>query len=225
MTMPRRTAKGPSDLVMAARRAGVRDPRVLAALGSVRRTAYVPARSVGRAGEDEPIPIPHGQVTTQPSLVAMMIEALALEGDERVLEVGSGYGYQTALLAKLAESVWSIERFPDLAATARANLTAEGVTNAYVIVGDGTLGLPEHAPFDAIVVSAAFTSVPPPLVDQLVAGGRLVQPVGPGDDEEVVLYVGEPGRLVTRRFVTGARFVPLVGRHGFPGTSEGREDA
>src|SRR5690606_492297 len=166
--------------------AGVTDARVLDAMRAVPRARFVPAEHAHEADLDVPIPIGHGQVTTQPSLVAAMIQALELGGDETVLEVGSGYGYQTALLARLAAVVWSVEWRDDLAAAARENLAAAGVRNAHVVTGDGTLGLPEHAPFDAIVVSAAFPDVPPPLVDQLAPGGRLVQPLGHGGDEDVV---------------------------------------
>jgi protein-L-isoaspartate(D-aspartate) O-methyltransferase len=160
----------------------------------------------------------------QPSLIAVWLEALALKGDVTVLEIGTGYGFQTASLAGVARCVWSVERVPDLAETARANLDAQRVTNAHVQVGDGTLGLAEHAPFDAVLVSAAFTSVPPPLVEQLVIGGHLVQPVGPGGHEEVMLFAREPEGLVTRRVVTGARFVRLVGSHGFGDEREERRD-
>ncbi|MEW6582068.1 MAG: protein-L-isoaspartate(D-aspartate) O-methyltransferase [Actinomycetota bacterium] len=205
----------PADLVAAARAAGVRDPRVLAALGRVPRDAFVPRGVAHHAYADVPIPIPGGQVTSQPSLIAAMIEALDLHGTETVLEVGTGHGFQTALLASLAAEVWSVERLPTLAAAARANLAARGVTNAHVVVGDGTEGLAAHAPYDAIVVSAAFPAVPPPLAAQLAPGGRLVQPIGPGGDERVVLFVRDPDGLRLARRITDATFVPLVGRHGF----------
>jgi protein-L-isoaspartate(D-aspartate) O-methyltransferase len=171
---------------------------------------------VDRAACDEPLPIPHGQVTTQPSLVAKMVEALSLVGSERVLEIGTGHGYQTAILARLAARVFSVERHADLAETALASLTREGVDNVEIAVGDGTSGLPEQAPFDAILVSAASPRVPAPLAEQLVEGGRLVQPIGRGGSEEVTLFELEQGQLITRGRITGARFVPLVGRHGFP---------
>jgi protein-L-isoaspartate(D-aspartate) O-methyltransferase len=201
-------------LVAAARRAGVRDARVLEALAAVPRADYVPEGSEGAAGLDRPIPIGHGQVTTQPSLVAAMVEALALRGDERVLEVGTGLGYQAALLARLARVVWSVERHPDLAEAARANLAA--VPNVRVVVGDGSRGLPDHAPFDAIVVAAAHPRVPAPLAGQLADGGRLVQPIGPSGAEDVTLFRrAADGRLVRERSVTRAFFVPLYGRHGF----------
>ena len=162
---------------------------------------------------DVPIPIPHDQVTTQPSLSARMIEALALTGSERVLEVGTGYGFQTALLAHLAAFVSSVERFPDLAATAQQNLRR--VENVEVVVGDGSLGLPERAPFDAILVSAAFPTVPAPLAEQLGDGGRLVQPIGRGGAEDVLLFEKHGDAVERVSFVTGARFVRLYGEHGF----------
>jgi protein-L-isoaspartate(D-aspartate) O-methyltransferase len=204
-----------NSLVAAARGAGVRDERVLEALGAVRRSAYVPEQLVSLADVDEPLPIPHGQVTTQPSLVARMVEALALTGSERVLEIGTGYGFQTAILGRLAAHVHSVERYADLAGAARASLAREGVRNVEIVVGDGSAGVPQHAPFDAILVSAAFPAVPPPLVEQLAEGGLLVQPIGRGGSEDVTLFRRERGQLVARRGITGARFVPLVGRYGF----------
>ena len=135
---------------------GIRDERVLAAFRSVPRASFVPPELVGEAYVDVPLPIPRRQVTTQPSLVARMLEALELTGAERVLEVGTGYGFQTALLAHLAAAVWSVERFVDLAGFARAALAARGIRNAWVVVGDGSEGLPQEAPFDAVVVSAAY---------------------------------------------------------------------
>lgn len=201
-------------LVAAAREAGVRDERVLAAVASVPRSEFVPAGRADLADIDTPIPIPQGQVTTQPSLVARMVEALALEGDERVLEVGTGYGWQTALLAELAGEVFSIERFADLAESARAALA--GRENVHVVVGDGSQGLPEHAPFDAILVAAAYPNVPEPLAEQLAEGGRLVQPLGFGGAEDVVLFEKRGGELRRVRTVSGAHFVRLYGRHAFP---------
>jgi protein-L-isoaspartate(D-aspartate) O-methyltransferase len=144
-----------------------------------------------------------------------MVDALGLTGSERVLEVGTGYGWQTALLARLAREVWSIERWPDLAETARDNLSRHGAENATVLVGDGTEGLAEQAAFDAILVSAAFPAVPEPLTEQLAVGGRLVQPIGPGGADDVVLFERRPDGLVKRRTITGARFVRLVGRRAF----------
>jgi protein-L-isoaspartate(D-aspartate) O-methyltransferase len=200
-------------LVAAARDAGVRDERVLATIAAVPRAGFVPATFVGLADFDTPIPIPHAQVTTQPSLVARMVEALSLDWEERVLEIGTGYGWQTALLARLAREVFSVERFADIAEAARAALG--GRENVHVVVGDGSEGLPEQAPFDAILVSAAYPSVPAPLAEQLAEGGRLVQPLGPGGDEDVVLFEKRRGALQRIRSLGGAHFVRLHGRHGF----------
>jgi len=200
---------------------GIGDRRVLAAFRAVPRALFVPAEAVGRAYLDEPIRIPHGQVTTQPSLIAAMVAALGLTGGERVLEVGTGLGFQTAILARLARQVVSIERFPDLATQARANLAAAGVGGVRVVVGDGTLGVPEHAPYQAIVVSAASPWVPGPLVEQLADGGRLVHPVGPGGREDVTAFSRQAGRLVVEARLVPARFVPLVGAYGTP-AREGR---
>jgi protein-L-isoaspartate(D-aspartate) O-methyltransferase len=204
------------DLVREIVAAGVRDTHLIEAVRETPRANFVPPGLVGRAYLDAPLPIPHEQVTTQPSLSAKMIEALELTGSERVLEVGTGYGFQTALLARLSRYVWSVERWPDVAQTAMENLARHGVKNVEVVAGDGTEGLPEHAPYDAILVSAAFPSVPPPLAEQLAAGGRLVQPIGPGGREEVILFEMRPEGLVRRRTVTGAHFVRLHGAHAFP---------
>jgi protein-L-isoaspartate(D-aspartate) O-methyltransferase len=213
----------PHPLVTAARKAGVRDARVLRALAAVPRAAYVPAGSDGVADVDRPIPIGHGQVTTQPSLVAAMVAALALRGHEQVLEVGAGLGYEAALLARLARVVWSLERHRELAEAGRANLAAQGVDNAHVVLGDGSGGLPDHAPFDAIVVAAAHPRVPAPLVRQLAVGGRLVQPIGPSGAEDVTLFRrAADGRLVRERSIVRAHFVPLYGRHGFMEGEDGR---
>jgi protein-L-isoaspartate(D-aspartate) O-methyltransferase len=188
---------------------------LLAALREVPRQGFVPVGHLEGAYVDEPLPIPRHQVTTQPSLIAKMVEALELAGGEKVLEIGTGYGFQTAILARLADFVWSVERWPDLAEAARRNLGRHGVRNAEVIVGDGTLGLAEQAPFDAILVSAAFPRVPEPLAAQLASGGVLVQPLGRGGNEEVVLFSMGARGLRRRRVVTGARFVRLCGRYGF----------
>jgi protein-L-isoaspartate(D-aspartate) O-methyltransferase len=204
------------DLVGVVAATGVSDARVLEAFRRVPRAGFVPSELVGRAYVDEPLPIPHGQVTTQPSLVARMVEALGLDGTETVLEVGTGHGFQTALLAELGRFVWSVERWPDLAETASGNLERHGTRNVEVVVADGSLGLSDHAPYEAIVVSAAFPSVPGPLAAQLAPGGRLVHPLGSGGHEEVALFEKGPRGLVRGRTLTGARFVRLVGKEGFP---------
>ncbi len=203
------------DLVAASRAAGVRDARLLEAIGAVPRAGFVPPDLIAYAHRDSPLPIPHGQVTTQPSLVAQMVEALELASSDRVLEIGTGFGWQTALLARLAGEVWSVERWEDIARTARANLERHGVENATVVVGDGSLGLHEHAPYDAILIAAAFPQVPATLAEQLAEGGRLVQPVGPGGADDVLLFEKRGGLIERSRFVTGAHFVRLYGEHGF----------
>ena len=208
--------QGQRDLARAVNAAGVRDARVLEALREVPRAGFVPPNLAERAYLDLPLPISHDQVTTQPSLSAKMIEALGLSGAERVLEVGTGYGFQTALLAHLSGFVWSIERWPDVADTASGNLARHGVRNVEVVAGDGTKGLPEHAPYGAILVSAAFPSVPPPLAQQLAVGGRLVQPIGSGGAEAVVLFGKDHEGLARRHTITGAHFVKLYGAHAFP---------
>src|SRR5215207_3661071 len=206
----------PEQLVRAVADAGVGDPRVLDAVRPVPRAGFVPPPPAGRAYRDEPLPTLRGQVTTQPSLVAKMVEVLGLTGSGRVLEVGAGYGWQTALLARLCDFVWGVERFADVAEVARENLARFGMANAEVVEGDGTEGLSEHAPYDAILVAAAFPSVPRPLEEQLAAGGRLVQPVGPGGAEEVVLFERGTRNLVRLQVVAGASFVKLHGEHAFP---------
>ena len=204
----------PEDLVQVLRAEGIRDRRVLAAFRAVPRAEFVPPVVAGQAYVDAPIRIPHGQVTTQPSLIAAMVAALELRGSERVLEVGTGLGFQTAILALLAREVVSVERFGDLAEQARANLATAGLGRVRVVVGDGTLGVPEHAPYQAIVVAAASPRIPPPLIEQLAPGGRLVHPVGPGGYEQVTAFHQEADRLVVDARLTPARFVPLVGVHG-----------
>lgn len=203
-------------LVEASRRSGVRDARVLEAVGAVPREQYVPAHHRDEADRDRPIPIARDQVTTQPSLVAATVEALALRGHERVLEVGTGLGYQAAVLARLCAEVVTVERHPELAEQARENLAAAGVDTVEVVVGDGTVGVPERAVFDAIVVAAAAPEVPRPLVEQLRVGGRLVQPIGPGGEEQVTVFERSDGGLRVRGVVTAARYVPLLGEYGRP---------
>jgi protein-L-isoaspartate(D-aspartate) O-methyltransferase len=202
-------------LVTAARRAGVDDVRVLDAMRSVPRAAFVPLDQIEMAYHDEPVRIPHDQVTTQPSLSARMIQALRLAGTEHVLEVGTGYGYQTALLAQLASWVTSIERWPDLAEMARRHLSAQEIKNLRVLDGDGTEGEPSEAPYDGILVSAAFPEVPKPLVNQLRIAGRLVQPIGLGGAERVIVFERSAYGLVPLEVVCHARFVRLHGRHGY----------
>jgi protein-L-isoaspartate(D-aspartate) O-methyltransferase len=196
---------------------------VLAAFRQIPRARFVPPAATSQAYLDVPIRIPHGQVTTQPSLMARMVAALELTGSERVLEVGTGLGFQTAILARLAGQVVSVERFAELAVQARANLAAAGLDRVRVVVGDGTLGVPDDAPYQAIVVAAASPRIPPPLIEQLAPEGRLVHPVGPGGREQVTAFHKEAGQLVADARLTPAYFVPLVGAHGIR-SREGRSE-
>jgi protein-L-isoaspartate(D-aspartate) O-methyltransferase len=214
--------RSPEDLVRALRAQGIRDRRVIAAFRAIPRARFVPPAAARLAYLDEPIHIPHGQVTTQPSLIATMVQALRLTGTERVLEVGTGFGFQTAILAVLAHQVVSVERFADLAEQARANLGAVGLGQVTIVVGDGTLGVPDRAPYLAIVVAAASPRIPGPLVEQLAPGGRLVHPVGPGGHELVTLFHKEGDRLVSDAQLTPASFVPLVGGVGVPEREPGQ---
>lgn len=207
--------RSPADLAAAAVAAGVTGERVLAAIRDTRREVFLPPEYAGVAYRDEPVPIGERQVTTQPSLTAVMIGGLGLTGTEQVLEVGTGFGYQTALLARVARQVVSMEIRPAHAAQARRNLAAAGVTNAEVVTGDGSEGWPAGAPYDAVLVSAAFPVVPAPLTAQLTEGGRLVQPLGPGGQEDVVLFTRRVGRLIRVRSLIPASFVPLLGRYGY----------
>ena len=193
---------------------GIRDKRLLDAFNQIRRVDFVPTAFVSDAYRDEPISIGHDQVTSQPSLIALMVQALRLTGSEKVLEIGTGFGFQTAVLSRLCREVFSIEILADLATAAETNLRKAGIQNAKVIVGDGSLALPDHAPFDAIIISAASPDIPQPLVDQLKDGGRLVQPIGPGGDETVTSFQKLQGSLTKKEEITGAYFVPLWGAFG-----------
>jgi len=188
---------------------GVRDPRVLAAMRETPRHLFVPESVRSHAYEDRPLPIGSRQTISQPYIVAVMTELLAPEPDDVVLEIGTGSGYQAAVLARLVKRVVSIEILPELAEGAREALKAAGVENVEVITGDGYRGLPDRAPFDGIIVTAAPPEVPQPLVDQLAVGARMVIPVGEGFQELLVLERGERG--VSRRSVLPVRFVPMTG--------------
>jgi protein-L-isoaspartate(D-aspartate) O-methyltransferase len=196
------------------RRRGIGDPRVLAVLLEVPRHLFVPDELRAQAYDDKPLPIGESQTISQPYMVASMTAALGLTGSERVLEIGTGCGYQAAVLSRLAKDVYSIEARPPLALAAQERLTGLGYANVHVHCGDGTLGLPECAPFDAILVTAAAPSVPAPLLDQLAEGGRLVIPVGSEEHQELRLIRKSAGRIVSD-VIEECRFVPLVGRHGW----------
>lgn len=183
--------------------------RILDAFRLVDRALFVPPGERRLAYIDKPVALPHGQTTSQPSLIAHMIDAAGVSGGDTVLEVGTGYGYQTALLAHLARRVVSVELNPDLAEAARRNLAGYALP-VQVVTADGYAGVPEHAPYDAIVVAATAPEVPSALAAQLAEGGRLVIPLEAGAGDEVVLFVKHDGDLQRRRLVTPARFVPLV---------------
>jgi protein-L-isoaspartate(D-aspartate) O-methyltransferase len=195
------------DRQLAAR--GVKDPHVLGAMRQVPRHLFVPASEADHAYEDRPLSIGGGQTISQPYIVGFMTEQLALTGKEKVLEIGTGSGYQTAVLAALASKVWSIEIRPDLADAARERLVRLGVKNVEVRAADGYRGWPEAAPFDAIMVTAAPERIPQPLLDQLAVGGRMVIPVG-GFYQELKVIERTPKGL-TERSVLPVRFVPFVG--------------
>jgi protein-L-isoaspartate(D-aspartate) O-methyltransferase len=200
---------GPADRLVELLRPAVADARVLAAVREVPRDVFVPPELRHDAWENMPLPIGSGQTISQPLVVARMCELLDLRGHERVLDVGTGSGYHAALLARLAGHVYSIEVHAELSARAADNLAAAGIRNVTLVVGDGSAGLPEHAPYEAInVAAAAYGDVPPALAEQLAPGGRLVAPVGDGDQRLVLLRRTEE-RLESTD-LERVRFVPLV---------------
>jgi protein-L-isoaspartate(D-aspartate) O-methyltransferase len=195
---------------------GIRDPAVLAAMRQVPREAFVDVGMQELAYEDHPLPIAEGQTISQPYIVAYMTEALELSGSERVLEIGTGSGYAAAVLSRIVDTVYSVERLEELARSARQRLERLGYTNVIVLEGDGTLGWPEHAPFDAIVVTAGAPRVPKPLLQQLAMGGRLVIPVGGSSFLQSLIRVCRLGEDEFRyEDLCGVRFVPLVGAEGW----------
>jgi protein-L-isoaspartate(D-aspartate) O-methyltransferase len=197
------------------RRRGITDERVLAAMSKVPRHEFVPRQYWPDAYADHPVPIGEQQTTSQPYIIAAMLQAAEIKPQDRVLEIGAGSGYQTALLAELAGKVFAVERYPTLAANSQSVLERLGYANATVITGDGTLGLPEYAPFDVIIVAAAAPRVPPALLEQLAPEGRMVIPVGESQQQVLQLARKHADGSVTISTLEGCRFVPLIGRQGF----------
>lgn len=193
---------------------GISDSRVLDAMRSVPRHRFVPPRDRHLAYTDGPLLIGHNQTISQPYIVALMTELLELKGDERVLEVGTGSGYQAAILGLLAREIHTIERHAELGAHARATLEELGLMNVHVHIGDGSAGLPEYAPYQAILVTAAAPGVPQPLLDQLAEQGRLVLPVGSLGEQVLERWVRR-GAQFTHRVITAVAFVPLRGQYGW----------
>jgi protein-L-isoaspartate(D-aspartate) O-methyltransferase len=196
---------------------GVTDPRVLNAMEDIPRHIFVPEQYRGRSYDDTPLPTAEGQTISQPYIVAWMTEFLRLKGDEVVLEVGAGSGYQAAILCLLARFVYTIERISSLAASAYRKLEGLGLTNFEILFGDGTRGLPEHAPYQGIIVTAGAPRVPPPLTEQLADGGRLVIPVG-SSTLQMLTVIEKNGDELTTTEEGSCVFVPLVGEHGWERT-------
>ena len=220
------SGRGPADgyggyrqrLLEALRAAGIRDLAILRAFAETPRHLFVPDGVRHRAYDDAALPIGNGQTISRPSTQARYLAALRLQGGERVLEVGTGSGYQTALLAALAQQVFTVERVPALAERALAALRAAGIQNISLLVGDGTLGWSGYAPYDAVVVAAGGPEVPPPLIEQLAPGGRMLIPLGePGGAQVLTLVERDTsaGTGLRHRPLGDARFVPLIGQHGF----------
>jgi protein-L-isoaspartate(D-aspartate) O-methyltransferase len=193
---------------------GIRDLSVLRAFEMTPRHLFVPTGLRHRAYEDAPLPIGSGQTISQPWVHARYLELLHLTGKERVLEIGTGSGYQTVLLAHLAAQVFSIERIPAVMQQAHENIVRSGVNNVSLLTGDGTIGWSQYAPYDAILVGAGSPSIPQPLLDQLAEGGRLLIPIGDRDEQKLVLAERKNGKIEMRD-EAAVRFVPLIGHHGW----------
>lgn len=191
---------------------GIRDPRVLEAMRKVPRHLFVPLEYRDAAYEDRPLPIGEGQTISQPYIVALMTEALELKGDEKVLEIGTGSGYQAAILAELAREVYTVELEPSLAQRAAETLRRLGYTNVHVAVRDGFYGWPEEAPFDRIILTCAAPRIPEPLVEQLKDGGKMVLPLGEDHLSQVLVLVEKRGEELIQKEITGVVFVPMRGK-------------
>lgn len=199
---------------MQLRQNGITDERVLAAMSQVPREEFVPETLRGRAYRDGPLPIGLGQTISQPYTVAFMCQALQLLGHEKILDIGTGSGYAAAVLSLLAARVFSLERIPELAVSAATRLRRLGYANVEVIHTDGTFGLPEQAPFDAIVVAASAASVPGPFVAQIAEGGRIVMPIGGESGEQRMYRLTKRGESLETEMLGGFAFVPLIGEYG-----------
>ncbi len=194
---------------------GVRDPRVIQAMLKVPRHLFVPEPYRSEAYQDHPLPIGYGQTISQPYMVAAMTELLELTGDEKVLEIGTGSGYQAAILAELAREVYTVERIPELLEQAKQVIESLGYTNVHFKLADGTLGWPEHAPFDRIIVTAAAPDIPQPLIDQLKPGGIMVIPVGSRYLQTLTKVIKKPNGKLQVKELFGCAFVPLIGEFGY----------
>jgi protein-L-isoaspartate(D-aspartate) O-methyltransferase len=192
---------------------GISDQQVLDAMERVPRHEFVPGQYKSQAYADHPLPIGHGQTISQPYIVALMSELLQLEEGDRVLEVGTGSGYQAAILAEMIEDVYTVEIIEELATQARDRLESLGYNNIHVLHADGYFGWPEHAPYDAIIVTAAPDHIPQPLVQQLADGAKMIVPVGPPGGYQTLWEITKVGEEITKRNVTGVLFVPLTGEH------------
>jgi protein-L-isoaspartate(D-aspartate) O-methyltransferase len=197
------------------RRRGISDQRVLAAMSKVPRHEFVSRQYWPDAYADHPVPIGEQQTTSQPYIIAVMLQAAEIRPQDRALEIGAGSGYQTALLCELAREVFAVERYPALSAELTQTLERLGYKNASIVTGDGSLGLPAHAPYDAVIVAAAAPRVPPALMEQLALGGRLVIPVGDAQQQVLQLARKDATGKVSLRSLESCRFVPLVGQQGF----------
>jgi len=193
---------------------GINDQRVLSVFGKIERHKFMPKDLVSNAYADFPVPIGEGQTISQPYIVALMTECLSLTGQEKVLEIGTGSGYQTAILAELSKEVYSIERFENLAKNAEGILNELGYANIKIKVGDGTLGWPEAAPFDRIIITAASARIPLPLSEQLKDNGKLIMPLGESFSQVLTLFEKKENRLESTQ-ICGCIFVPLVGKYGY----------
>jgi protein-L-isoaspartate(D-aspartate) O-methyltransferase len=180
------------------------------------RHLFIPAPYDRAAYEDNPLPIGNGQTISQPYIVALMTELLQLNDTDTALEIGAGSGYQAAVLSRIVRNLTTVERIPSVANMARDNLNTLGISNVVVIVGDGTLGHPENAPYNGIIITAATPEIPAPLIEQLAEGGTLVAPVGSHDLQELIT-LKKNGKTITRELHGGVRFVPLIGKHGWGG--------